>query len=84
MLDLDEAIRMRHSTRMFLPHQPVQRELVNEALALAQSAPSNSNIQPWHMLFASGASSLTAKPGAALNGSSICVRRGFSTTGLTM
>jgi nitroreductase len=40
---------------MFLP-QPVPRELVNEALALAQDAPSNSNIQPWPMVFASGAS----------------------------
>lgn len=54
MLDLDQAIRERRSTRMFLP-QPVPRELVNEALALAQCAPSNSNIQPWHMVFASGA-----------------------------
>jgi nitroreductase len=52
-LDLDRAIRERHSTRMFLP-QPVPRELVDEALALAQYAPSNSNIQPWHMVFASG------------------------------
>jgi len=43
-----------HSTRLFLP-QPVPRELVNEALALDQYAPSNSNIQPWHMVFASGA-----------------------------
>lgn len=55
MLDLDLAIRERHSTRMFLPHQPVPRELVNEALALAQCAPSNSNTQPWHIVFASGA-----------------------------
>src|SRR6516162_4353167 len=55
MLDLDQAIRERHSTRLFLP-QPVPRELVNETLALAQYAPSNSNIQPWHMVFASGAS----------------------------
>src|SRR5215472_4985854 len=55
MLDLDQAIRERHSTRLFLP-QPVPQELVNEALALAQCAPSNSNIQPWHMVFASGAS----------------------------
>ena len=54
MLDLDQAIRERHSTRLFLP-QPVPRELLNEALALAQHAPSNSNIQPWHMVFASGA-----------------------------
>ena len=53
MLDLDQAIRERHSTRLFLP-QPVPRELVDEALALAQYAPSNSNIQPWHMVFASG------------------------------
>jgi nitroreductase len=53
-LDLDQAIRERHSTRMFLP-QPVPRELVEEALALAVYAPSNSNIQPWHMVFASGA-----------------------------
>jgi nitroreductase len=53
-MQLDEAIRERRSTRMFLP-RPVPRELVNEALALAQCAPSNSNIQPWHMVFASGA-----------------------------
>jgi nitroreductase len=54
MLYLDQAIRERHSTRMFLPRL-VPRELVEEALALAQWAPSNSNIQPWHMVFASGA-----------------------------
>ena len=52
-LDLDQAIRERHSTRMFSP-QPVPWELVEEALALAQCAPSNSNIQPWHLVFASG------------------------------
>jgi hypothetical protein len=34
-LDLDQAIKDRHSTRMFLP-QPVPRELVDEALALAR------------------------------------------------
>src|SRR6516165_10959427 len=54
MLNLDDAIRSRHSTRMFLP-QPVPRELVEEALALAQCAPSNSNIQPWHIYFVFGA-----------------------------
>ena len=52
-LVLDEAITERHSTRMFLP-QSVPRALVDESLALAQHAPSNSNIQPWHMVFASG------------------------------
>jgi len=55
MFALDQAIRERHSTRMFVPHQPVPRELLDEALALAQCAPSNSNIQPWHIVFASGA-----------------------------
>jgi nitroreductase len=51
MLDLDQAIRERHSTRMFLPG-PVPRELMNEAVTLAP--PSNSNIQPWHVVFVSG------------------------------
>src|SRR5689334_21824845 len=34
MIDLEKAIIERHSTRMFLPHQPVPRELVDEALRL--------------------------------------------------
>jgi nitroreductase len=38
---------------MFLP-RPVPRELVEEALSLAQHAPSNSNIQPWRLVFVSG------------------------------
>jgi nitroreductase len=54
MLNLDDAIKQRYSTRNFLP-TPVPRELLNEALALAQFAPSNSNIQPWHVTFVSGA-----------------------------
>src|SRR5262245_12220190 len=54
MYDLHQVISERRSTRMFLPHKPVPRELVDEALALAVRAPSNSNIQPWHMVFASG------------------------------
>src|SRR5262245_39678376 len=54
MFDLDQAIRERHSTRMFLP-RAVPRDLVNEALALAQWAPSNSNIQPWRLVLVSGA-----------------------------
>src|SRR5499433_1893784 len=53
MFDLEETIRERHSTRLFLP-KPVPRELVDQALALAVCAPSNSNIQPWHMVFVSG------------------------------
>jgi nitroreductase len=54
MHDLEDAIRRRHSIRMFLPEQPVARELIYEAFDLAIRAPSNSNIQPWHMVFASG------------------------------
>src|SRR5215469_2824636 len=50
---LDQAILERYSTRMFLP-RPVPREVIEEALALAQHAPSNSNIQPWRMVFVSG------------------------------
>lgn len=55
MSDLDDAIRERRSIRMFLPDKPVPRELVDEAVALATTAPSNCNIQPWQVVFASGA-----------------------------
>jgi nitroreductase len=34
----------------------VPREVVEEALVLAQHAPSNSNIQPWRLVFVSGTS----------------------------
>lgn len=52
-MDLDQSILERHSTRMFLS-RPVPPELVEQALALAQHAPSNSNIQPWRLVFVSG------------------------------
>ena len=54
MYDLEEAIAQRHSTRLFLRDEAVPRELVTEALELAVRAPSNSNIQPWRVVFASG------------------------------
>ncbi|MEE6176525.1 nitroreductase [Mycobacterium sp. 050134] len=54
MYDLDQTIRQRHSTRMFLSN-PVPRHLVEESLELAMRAPSNSNVQPWHVVFVSGA-----------------------------
>jgi nitroreductase len=54
MYDLEETIRQRHSTRMFLP-DPVPRHLVEEALELAVRAPSNSNVQPWRVIVTSGA-----------------------------
>ena len=53
MLDFDQVVKQRHSTRMFLP-KPVPRELLEEAVALAQLAPSNSNIQPWNVVFVAG------------------------------
>jgi nitroreductase len=54
MYDLEQAIMERRSTRMFLSDKPVPAELVREALDLAMRAPSNSNIQPWHVVLASG------------------------------
>lgn len=53
-MGLDEAILARRSSRMFLPDKPVPRELLDEALALAMRAPSNSNTQPWHVFLATG------------------------------
>lgn len=52
--DLDETIRARHSTRMFLP-DPVPAQLIDESLELAMRAPSNSNVQPWQLVLATGA-----------------------------
>ena len=54
MNDLDQAILERRSIRSFLP-QPVPRSVLEEALELARHAPSNSNIQPWRLFFATGA-----------------------------
>lgn len=54
MYDLEQAITERRSIRLFLRDKPVPRELVVESLELAIRAPSNSNIQPWHVVFASG------------------------------
>jgi len=50
---LEQSILERHSIRKFLPLS-VPRALVDQALALAQHAPSNSNIQPWRLVFVSG------------------------------
>ena len=54
MYDLEEAITERRSTRLFLRDKPVPPALVDEALTLAMRAPSNSNVQPWHLILASG------------------------------
>jgi nitroreductase len=52
--DLERAMLDRRSTRLFLPDRPVPRALVNDALRLAVHAPSNSNIQPWRLVLATG------------------------------
>ncbi len=54
MTELDEVVRERRATRLFLRDKPVPRELLDEALSLAMRAPSNSNIQPWRVFLASG------------------------------
>jgi nitroreductase len=54
MTELDEIVRERRSTRLFLRDKPVPRELLDEALSLAMRAPSNSNVQPWRVFVASG------------------------------
>src|SRR5258707_14261482 len=55
MFDLEHAINDRRSIRMFLPDRSVPRHLVDQALELAIRAPSNSNVQPWHLRLVSGA-----------------------------
>jgi len=55
MHDLEQAINDRRSIRMLLPDKQVPRELVDQALELAIRAPSNSNVQPWHLRLVSGA-----------------------------
>jgi nitroreductase len=54
MTELDAVIAQRRSTRMFLRDKPVPRELLDEALALAMRAPSNTNLQPWRLFLVSG------------------------------
>ena len=54
MTELDEVVRERRATRLFLRDKPVPHELLDEALSLAMRAPSNSNIQPWRLFVTSG------------------------------
>lgn len=55
MSDLEQTIVNRRSVRGFFHDRPVPRDLVREALDLAQRAPSNCNVQPWRVFIASGA-----------------------------
>jgi len=52
-MTLEEAVLKRRSVRAFLD-KPVPREIIRRAFAMAQRAPSNSNIQPWQVYVASG------------------------------
>jgi nitroreductase len=51
---LEHCIRSRHSIRFYKEDVDVDQEILRECLALAQLAPSNSNIQNWRLTFASG------------------------------
>lgn len=51
---LSDFIRSPHSPRQFLP-DPIPAPILHQVLEDAQSAPSNSNTQPWNVHIASGA-----------------------------
>lgn len=51
---VDEAILSRRSIRAFLP-EPVDRAMIREILAVASRAPSGTNMQPWRVYVATGA-----------------------------
>lgn len=51
---LEDAVLARRSVRGFLP-TPVPPEVRARVFSLAQQAPSNCNIQPWHVVVVSGA-----------------------------
>ncbi len=52
-MELREAIAKRRSIRAYKP-DPVPREVLEDLLEAAVKAPSNSNIQPWHLYVVSG------------------------------
>jgi nitroreductase len=54
MKTFDDVVRARRSVRGFLPNRPVSSTLLCDALAVAQLAPSNCNVQPWRVYVASG------------------------------
>lgn len=53
-ISLEEAVKGRHSVRGFLP-DPVPQDVLNKVFELAQWAPSGTNVQPWQVYVASGA-----------------------------
>jgi nitroreductase len=53
MLTVEEALQTRRSVRGFLD-KPIPPEILTKIFEMAQLAPSNCNIQPWHVYVASG------------------------------
>ncbi len=53
-MTLEEAVRARRSVRGFLP-KSVPQALMTQVFELAQWAPSGTNVQPWQVCVASGA-----------------------------
>jgi nitroreductase len=53
-MDVSDAMRRRRSVRAFLA-DPLDMALVSDIARAALAAPSNSNVQPWHVWLVSGA-----------------------------
>lgn len=53
-MDLEEVIKNRHATRIFLADKAVNKADLEEIVALAQKAPSWVDSQPWHVYAATG------------------------------
>lgn len=53
-MKIEEAIKNRHATRIFLADKPVKKSDLEEIVALAQKAPSWVDSQPWHVYAATG------------------------------
>lgn len=53
-LTLEHAVRARRSVRGFLP-RPIPNDILHKVFDLARWAPSGTNVQPWQVYVASGA-----------------------------
>ena len=53
-MSLEKAVMSRHSVRGFLQRE-VSQELLNKVFDIAQWSPSGTNMQPWQICVASGA-----------------------------
>ncbi|CAA9491318.1 MAG: Nitroreductase [uncultured Sphingomonadaceae bacterium] len=53
-MTVGEAVRSRRSVRAFLP-DPVNGDLLRDAVAQAARSPSGGNLQPWHLYLLGGA-----------------------------